>query len=286
MNYIKIYNTLVERGQSRLLEGYVERHHIIPRCMGGGNDVSNLVALTPEEHVIAHLLLVKIYPNNALLVYAANMMCNRVHNNKEYGWLKRKQAVVHSKRFSGIPRSEESVAKQRETIRQQFKDGRVGVRTGSVLTKEHKQSISQGNKNKTVPVRSRSSLEGYQLRYGTEEGTKRYERDKIKKVSMTLEAFIKRHGEVDGPRLYNDRCTLLSATKKGKPGTPHTEESKQKIREQKLGKKLYRSPEHNAKIGAANKGKKMPTSTCPHCGLTGNVANISRWHGDNCKYKA
>jgi hypothetical protein len=43
MNYLKIYNDIVDRSKNRVLEGYKERHHIIPRCVGGTNDKSNLV---------------------------------------------------------------------------------------------------------------------------------------------------------------------------------------------------------------------------------------------------
>lgn len=27
----------------------------------------------------------------------------------------------------------------------------------------------------------------------------------------------------------------------------------------------------------------LPTDTCPHCGFTCDIANLARWHGDNCK---
>ena len=40
-------------------DGYVERHHVIPRSLGGSNKKSNLVALTYREHFICHWLLTK-----------------------------------------------------------------------------------------------------------------------------------------------------------------------------------------------------------------------------------
>lgn len=93
MDYQKIYNTLVRRGQNRILEGYSEKHHIIPRCLGGTDGANNLVSLTPEEHYLCHLLLVKIHPNNIRLVKAAMFMVSSndhvKRNNKAYGWLKR-----------------------------------------------------------------------------------------------------------------------------------------------------------------------------------------------------
>jgi hypothetical protein len=96
MNYQKHYDALIERAKNRLLEGYCERHHIIPLCIGGTDDSENLVTLTPEEHYVAHQLLVKIYPENDKLIYAAWMMStaspiNEVRSkNKLYGWIKKK----------------------------------------------------------------------------------------------------------------------------------------------------------------------------------------------------
>ena len=59
--YQKWYDSLIERARTRAIEGYVENHHIIPKCLGGSNDTSNLVKLTAREHLIAHLLLCRSY---------------------------------------------------------------------------------------------------------------------------------------------------------------------------------------------------------------------------------
>lgn len=93
MDYQKIYNAIIERGKNRELTGYHEAHHIVPRCLNGTDDKSNLVSLTPEEHYLCHLLLVRIHPNNIKLVKAAMFMISsnndQQRNNKAYGWLKR-----------------------------------------------------------------------------------------------------------------------------------------------------------------------------------------------------
>ena len=39
---------------------YCERHHIIPKSIGGSNSSYNLVNLTAKEHFIAHRLLEKL----------------------------------------------------------------------------------------------------------------------------------------------------------------------------------------------------------------------------------
>lgn len=104
MNYTSIYQKLIDRARYRSIEGYIERHHIIPRCFGGTDDTTNIVALTPEEHYLAHLLLSKIHPHNRSLIYAAKMMSGQ-GNNKTYGWVKRQSASLgfsepHRKKIS------------------------------------------------------------------------------------------------------------------------------------------------------------------------------------------
>jgi hypothetical protein len=107
MNYIKHYNNLITKARSRTyIEGYYEIHHIIPRCIGGTDDKDNLVKLTPEEHYIAHQLLVKIYPDNNKIIRAAIMMIPNRPSNKLYGWLKRKYSKVVSNAQTGSGNSQ------------------------------------------------------------------------------------------------------------------------------------------------------------------------------------
>lgn len=87
MNYKKIYYNLTKQD---MIADYTEVHHKIPRCMGGTDDKSNLVKLTPEAHYVAHQLLVKMFPEHRGLIFAANMMGNTRQTNKSYGWLRRK----------------------------------------------------------------------------------------------------------------------------------------------------------------------------------------------------
>jgi hypothetical protein len=74
MNYQKIYNQIIDRAKTRQIEGYVEKHHIIPRCIGGNDEQDNLVKLTAREHFICHQLLVEIYPTESKLKYALYLM--------------------------------------------------------------------------------------------------------------------------------------------------------------------------------------------------------------------
>lgn len=74
MNYTKIYNQIIERAQNRKVDGYVEKHHIVPKCMGGLDVKENIVKLTAREHFICHRLLCEIYPENTKLWYALWLM--------------------------------------------------------------------------------------------------------------------------------------------------------------------------------------------------------------------
>ena len=103
MDYNKHYFLLIDRAKTRIIDGYTENHHIIPRCLGGDDNPENLVRLTPEEHYLSHQLLVKIYPNNSKLIYAALMMCSSSkftkRSNKLYGWLKRNYQSICKQRI-------------------------------------------------------------------------------------------------------------------------------------------------------------------------------------------
>lgn len=70
MKYQRIYDAIINQAKMRTLTGYKERHHIVPRCMGGTDEKENLVDLTAREHFLVHKLLCEIYPDNRKLHYA------------------------------------------------------------------------------------------------------------------------------------------------------------------------------------------------------------------------
>ena len=65
-----ISNILETRGRFACGEEYHERHHIMPKCIGGSNDESNLIDLFGREHFEAHRLLAEENPNNKNIQYA------------------------------------------------------------------------------------------------------------------------------------------------------------------------------------------------------------------------
>lgn len=81
MNYKNIYDQLTSKCKERGLDkskltGYFESHHITPKCLGGDDSKDNLVLFTAREHVIAHKLLWKSYPENISLMWAYKRTVN------------------------------------------------------------------------------------------------------------------------------------------------------------------------------------------------------------------
>jgi hypothetical protein len=60
--YTRWYNNIIANAQLRVLPSttYSEKHHIVPKSLGGNNSKLNLVKLTAKEHYICHLLLPKM----------------------------------------------------------------------------------------------------------------------------------------------------------------------------------------------------------------------------------
>lgn len=117
MNYQKIYDNLISKAKKRSPETGIsyEKHHIVPRCMGGSNLSDNIAIMTPEEHYVAHQLLVKLYPSDRRLIKAANRMTTgKRRNNKLYGWLRRRHTLAmtgENNSFYGKTHSIESLEK-------------------------------------------------------------------------------------------------------------------------------------------------------------------------------
>lgn len=136
MNYQNIYDNLISRGQTREpLTEYKEIHHIIPRCMGGTDEKTNLVELTGREHFIAHWLLTK-FTNSAGLNQAFGMMC-LTNKGRQYNVSSRLYEIgrkLLSESMTGRKMSEETKKKISETLK------------GREFTKEH---IARMRKPKT-----------------------------------------------------------------------------------------------------------------------------------------
>ena len=107
--YLNRYNNIIQHFQNTIVEGYYEKHHIIPKCLGGTDEKTNLVLLPTKVHFIAHALLHKAYPNEPKLAQAFGMMvaCNKYHKGRKYSSrLYEMSKLARSNAMKGIPRPE------------------------------------------------------------------------------------------------------------------------------------------------------------------------------------
>lgn len=66
------YDFITECKDKNYPEGsYLEKHHIVPRSLGGSDDEDNLILLTPEDHYTAHEWLDLMYPNTGMFSWFA-----------------------------------------------------------------------------------------------------------------------------------------------------------------------------------------------------------------------
>lgn len=58
--YSRCYFNIIENAKSSVRDCQTERHHIIPKSLGGSNEKSNIVKLTLREHFVCHQLLTRM----------------------------------------------------------------------------------------------------------------------------------------------------------------------------------------------------------------------------------
>jgi len=159
MNYQKIYDQLMIKAklENRIKNNkiYYEKHHILPKCLGGSNNKSNLVLLTAREHYLAHRILFFIYPENNKLFSAFSMMCHVKSPNQErvnvsskmYEYLK----LEKSKRMSGENNPKYWLGKKRThkvIISNETRQKALATLKNRKVSKETKEKISNSNMGK------------------------------------------------------------------------------------------------------------------------------------------
>jgi hypothetical protein len=164
--YTRWYNNITEQAKTRTIDGYTEKHHIIPRSLGGSNNADNLVRLTAREHFVCHWLLTKMHLGeargkmiNALyLMQGKNKYQDRYINSKVYEKLRQEYSQYISNLNKGRVQSLEEKARQITAItgrkRAPFSDewkakmsasklGENNNRYGATVSNETKQKMRE-----------------------------------------------------------------------------------------------------------------------------------------------
>ncbi len=108
MNFLKVYNAIINRASQGTRTGYLELHHKIPRCVFGeglfGEKVSkevdsdeNLVYLTAREHFVAHWLLHRAFPKNKKLGLAFWAMAGMISPDQNRDYVPSSRAIAEAR---------------------------------------------------------------------------------------------------------------------------------------------------------------------------------------------
>ncbi len=137
MDYEALYERFIEdrRGREDTLTIF-DVHHIHPRCLGGSNETSNLIKLSPGDHLFAHLLLARIFGGKLVVSFLRMSGMKKYRGSKgrrQYSFLqqlrrdqlrkfwsddvnKERQREVLNRLWSGPLRSEEQTARRRKQM--------------------------------------------------------------------------------------------------------------------------------------------------------------------------
>jgi hypothetical protein len=163
--YTRWYYNIVTNAGSRISEGYTEKHHIIPKSCGGSNLKENLVKLTPKEHFICHLLLIRMTEGQFRykMAYALNRMLTTNGKQDRYIPTSRKFKKIrlqisnslkgHSSPMKGRSHSEESKKKMSE-----IRKGRPSALKGRPKSEETKKKISEARTGYKMPDSTKKKL--------------------------------------------------------------------------------------------------------------------------------
>lgn len=171
MNYQQIYNSIISNAlranRVKTKEIYYEKHHIIPKFMGGLDD-KNTVLLTAREHFICHHLLTKFVPSQfkSKAAYAFWAMCNQLKgdvkrdykvSSKVYSYAKLQFSLHNSKRHKGKTMPKEWVEKLRIRMKNNNPNkGKIGILNPLFKKSRPKEVTFSIRKSKIVSKLSKS----------------------------------------------------------------------------------------------------------------------------------
>jgi hypothetical protein len=137
--YTNTYYKIIAKAQDRVNQQYVEKHHIIPKSLGGPNTVENLVSLTFKEHFICHLLLTKMTTgNNKRKMISAFWAMSHLKNKHQERSISKVNCRLYEKLKEDYKKQRKSYKHSEETKKKISNSNK-----GKKLSIEHKKIISE-----------------------------------------------------------------------------------------------------------------------------------------------
>lgn len=279
MNYLKIYQLIIHNAktESRYKTiNYYERHHIVPRSLGGSDDEDNLVLLTAREHFLCHWLLYRMTEgtDKSKMAHAWFSMC-RISKDQ-------KRTKITSRKFEYAKRAHAKAAsafhKGRNLSQKELNDRKYNnPRARKVCFKDIcftsvKNAALYYGVQPSVIRKVESGELPYQYLYDTEYRLK----CKGSKISQSLKGKNKgkTYEEIYGIEAARH---LKEQRRQNKIGYTHSEETRKKLSESRRGKSSWNkgksfSEESRKKMSDARKG--IPHNRLKYTVITPNGERI------------
>lgn len=171
--YKKWYDLIIENAQNRKIDGYKERHHIIPRCMGGTNSKTNLVNLTAREHFVCHWLLTKFVDRTFYQKKMLNALGKFVQNSPL------QERNLTSRQYE-VARKAISEANKNRVYTQEIRDKMSKASKGRIPWNKGKTGLQFSSEVKKAKLRNLYKGVSFEERYGdrADEIKKKYSESK------------------------------------------------------------------------------------------------------------
>lgn len=229
--YFRLMNHAMLRHQP---DGYVERHHVIPRSLGGSDEPENVVVLTAREHYIAHLLLTKMTTGIDKRKMSFALLCfNRRNPNHPGRTLPKSKLYAYSRKLlsetSVDPETAAKISRANKGKRRspEHIEAIRRTHTGKLVSTETRAKMSAAKKGKTGRKWSDSSKaklsaanRGRKLSQEVREKGARARKASKKWRSHieSLNVAKRKPCTVDGITIYESRAALIAALGKGRNG--------------------------------------------------------------------
>lgn len=177
--YAKWYFAIIENAQSRLLStikthrraeakqllGYIESHHIYPRCLCNDQeaiDDKNIAHLTFREHFVCHLLMCKMFQGELKYkmqhAFSMFLLTSKSHKrnltSRDFDTIKQQvseaRAECASRRFKGVKKTQDHIQNMKNSWEHRI--------LNYVATDAHKKNLSLAGKGRIVSEETRKKL--------------------------------------------------------------------------------------------------------------------------------
>jgi len=221
--YTNWYDSIIFRAKNRVLSDdvYTEKHHVIPRSLGGNDSKENIARLTAREHFVCHWLLVKMTtgPDQKKMAYACKRMMHS-SGKKQYRY------KINGRVYEQLKNNLNLLLKEREFTEEWLAKLKKSAQARAAREGEQEKAIRRANiikanktrKGEKRPRQSGSNNHFYGVRMTGESNPffgKKHSKETLAKLRRPQPKFVCPNcnkqvgGETNLKRWHGDNCKLF-----------------------------------------------------------------------------